>query len=97
MDRAELALLGVAALLVLVVIAFFSSWGFSRELTKELCLDSDGVWNECGSPCTGEPSGDACIAAGCAQICECYQNFQCPPGYYCKTWKMGEKGMCSPI
>ncbi|HJW96544.1 MAG TPA: hypothetical protein VJ485_00080 [archaeon] len=95
MDRMELALLGIAVLLVAIVVAFFSL-GFSRELTKELCQDSDGVWNECGSACAGEPPGTVCTKE-CVPTCECYYNFQCPPGYYCKAWKAGENGACRPV
>ena len=98
MDRTELALLGVAALLVLVVIAFFSFWGFSRELTKELCEDSDGVWNECGSLCTGEPAGTIC-ADLCVPLCECKSDFQCPPAFYCMVSGAvaNETGACRPL
>jgi hypothetical protein len=100
MDRADAILLAIASALVIVVIAVSSSLpAFSREMTKELCEDSDGVWNECGSPCTGEPSGDACIAAGCAHVCECREEWECPPGFYCMTSgaAANETGACKPF
>ena len=96
MDRMDLVLLAIASGLAIVVIAFsFSPPAFSREMTKELCEDSDGTWNECGSLCTGEPSGTMC-AAVCVPVCECNSDLQCPPGYYCRTSGMvpGETGVC---
>jgi hypothetical protein len=73
MERRDVLLVAAAILLTAVVLIFFSL-GSSRELTKELCEDSDGVWN--------------------VSVCECQSSFQCPPGYYCKSWKAGEKGVC---
>lgn len=99
MDRADIILLAIASGLVIVVIAVsFSPPTFSREITKELCEDSDGVWNECGSMCTGEPPGTMC-ADLCVPVCECKSSFQCPPGYYCRTSGMvpGETGACRPF
>jgi len=99
MDRPDYILLAIASGLVIVVIAVsFSPPAFSRELTKELCEDSDGTWNECGSLCTGEPPGTMC-AAMCVPICECQSSFQCPPDYYCKTSGTipGETGACRPL
>ena len=99
MDRAEAILLAMASGLVIVVVAAsFSLPGFSRELTKELCEDSDGVWNECGSLCTGEPPGTIC-ADVCVPVCECISSFQCPPGFYCMTSGAvpGETGACRPF
>jgi hypothetical protein len=63
MDRTELTLLGIAALLVVIVIAFFSFWEFSRELTKGLCQDSDGAWNGTECLCSSSfqcPPGFCC-------------------------------------
>jgi len=96
MDRTDTVLLAIAAGLVIVVMAVsFSPPAFSREITKELCEDSDGTWNECGSLCTGEPPGTMC-AQVCVPLCECKSSFQCPPSYYCKTSGMvpGETGVC---
>lgn len=92
-------LLAIASGLVIFVIAVsFSLPAFSREITKELCEDSDGFWNECGSLCTGEPPGTMC-AQVCVPLCECKSGFQCPPGYYCRTSGMvsGETGVCRPL
>jgi len=99
MDRTELALLAIASALVITLTAFsFFPPAFSRPLTKELCEDSDGTWNECGSLCTGQPTGTMC-AQVCVAVCECKSSFQCPPGYYCMTSGMGtnETGACKPI
>jgi hypothetical protein len=97
MDRTDLALLAIAVGLVIAVIAAtYSLPSFSREMTKELCEDSDGVWNECGSLCTGEPPGTVC-ADVCVPLCECVEEWQCPPGWYCKSWTDGETGACRPF
>jgi len=85
MDRADIILLAIAAGLVIVVVVASSSLPtFSREMTKELCEDSDGVWNECGSMCTGEAPGTVC-ADVCGPSCECKSDFECPPAFYCMT------------
>jgi len=64
---------------------------------KELCEEYGGHWNECGSACTGQPPGTACIAVCIAQ-CECggIAGWQCPPGYYCmrSSYKADELGVC---
>ena len=99
MDRTDAILLVVAAGLVVFVVALsFMSPALSRELTRELCEDSDGTWNECGSLCTGEPPGTMC-ADVCVAVCECQSSFQCPPEYYCRTSGImqNETGMCAPI
>jgi hypothetical protein len=99
MDHADLILLAIASGLVIVVMAVsFSPPPFSRELTKELCEDSDGTWNECGSLCTGESPGTMC-AQVCVPLCECKSSFQCPPGYYCRNSGIvkNETGVCRPF
>lgn len=99
MDRTDIILLAIASGLVIVVVALsFTTPVFSRELTKELCEDSDGVWNECGSLCTGEPPGTMC-AAVCVPVCECRSSFQCPPEFYCRTSGImeNETGKCEPL
>jgi hypothetical protein len=98
MDRTDSTLLAIAAGLILVVVVSFPNTRVVPEMTKALCEDSDGVWNECGSLCTGEPPGIMCIAL-CVPLCECKSNINCPPGYYCK--KSGaaedETGACRPM
>jgi len=99
MDKADLILLAVAAVLAIAVIAYsLSGPKFFREISKGLCEDSDGVWNECGSLCTGEPSGTLC-ADVCVPLCECLSDIQCPPGYYCQISGIAqnETGACRPF
>ena len=100
MDRTEAALIAVAAGLVtiVVVLSFVSPPVLSREMTKDLCEDSDGVWNECGSLCTGEPPGTMC-ADVCVPMCECRSDFSCPPEFYCRASGImeNETGVCAPI
>jgi len=91
MDRTGIILLGIAAGLVAVAIVFFSTPFVPAKITKDICEDSDGVWNECGSPCAGEPAGTACIEV-CIPVCECKSGYQCPPGYYCSL--SNETGVC---
>jgi len=61
------------------------SAGSANRMDKELCEKYGGHWNECGSACTGEPPGTACIEV-CITQCECggVAGWQCPPGYNCK-------------
>jgi hypothetical protein len=97
MDRPDFMLLAIGAGLVTVILAAsFSMPRFSRELTKELCEDSGGVWNECGSLCTGEPPGTIC-ADVCVPVCECGEAWECPPGFYCKASMENETGTCAPL
>jgi hypothetical protein len=97
MDRTDIALLGIAgALVTLVIAASYSLPAFSREMTKELCEDSDGTWNECGSACASEPPGTVCTKE-CVPTCECRSDFECPPGFYCRSWKANETGACRPF
>jgi len=69
----------------------------AAEMNKELCEYYGGHWNECGSACTGQPPGTACIAVCIAQ-CECggIAGWQCPPGYYCMLsgYNADELGVC---
>jgi hypothetical protein len=58
-------------------------------MNKQLCEAGYGHWNECGSPCTGEPDGEVC-AQVCVPMCECggfagagIGAYICPTGYYC--------------
>ncbi len=99
MDSSDFALLAIAAGLVIVILsASFSLPRLSRDITKELCEDSEGVWNECGSLCTGQPPGTVC-ADMCVPVCECKQEWQCPAGFYCKTSGAteNETGACKPL
>ncbi len=99
MDRTELVLLAAASGLVIIVAALsFMSPVLSREMTRELCEDSDGTWNECGSLCTGEPPVAMCADA-CVPLCECQSDFSCPPEFYCRTSGVtaNETGVCAPI
>jgi hypothetical protein len=56
-------------------------------LTKALCVDAGGLWNECGSACRGAPDGTACIMM-CVQYCECggLAGFRCPSGHTCTDY-----------
>lgn len=67
---------------------------------KELCETSGGHWNECGSPCIGQPPDTAC-AAVCVAQCECggIEDYTCPLGYECTLPAdiTGGLGVCSRI
>ncbi|MFH1787752.1 MAG: BPTI/Kunitz domain-containing protein, partial [Candidatus Altiarchaeota archaeon] len=58
-------------------------------LTKEICEEGKGRWNECGSRCqidyAGKEEPIACTLQ-CEQICECggFQGLPCPNGYVCQ-------------
>ena len=56
-------------------------------ITKEMCENARGHWNECGSACRGAPEGTACIMM-CVMYCECggIAGFGCPPGYVCTDY-----------
>jgi hypothetical protein len=97
MESVDLILVS-AALLAALVIAYSTLYPgtFTPEMTKGLCQDSDGVWNECGSACLGEPPGTICTKE-CVPTCGCFSNFQCPPGYFCRQNSPQEKGACKPI
>ncbi len=69
--------------------------GFSG-ITKQQCVDANGYWNECGSPCAGTDA-EVCIQV-CQEQCECagIAGFGCPEGYKCRlTGKIAdEMGVC---
>jgi hypothetical protein len=53
------------------------------SISKELCEQHSGTWNECGSACQGTPPGTMCIQS-CVKVCECEELSQCPPGFECR-------------
>ncbi len=61
-------------------------------LTKELCEQARGHWNDCGSACRGAPEGTACIMM-CVAYCECggIAGFGCPDGYQCSDYLPKDK------
>ena len=65
-------------------------------ITKQQCIDANGNWNECGSPCAGTDA-DFCIQV-CQVQCECggIAGFSCPEGYKCRlSGKIAdEMGVC---
>ncbi len=67
-----------------------------KEMSKELCDEFGGSWNECGSPCAGTDA-DYCIQV-CQAQCECggIAGFNCPEGFKCRlTGKIAdEMGVC---
>ena len=69
--------------------------GFSG-ITKQQCIEANGHWNECGSPCAGT-GADFCIEM-CQVQCECsgIAGFNCPKGYKCRlSGKIAdEMGVC---
>lgn len=65
-------------------------------ITKQQCLNANGNWNECGSPCAGT-NADFCIEM-CQVQCECggIAGFGCPEGYKCRLSgeAADEMGVC---
>jgi len=63
------------------------SAGAGNAMTKEMCENARGHWDECGSACRGAPPGTACIMM-CVQYCECggIAGFGCPAGYECADY-----------
>lgn len=66
------------------------------EMTPELCEQTGGNWNECGSPCAGTDA-EICIQV-CQAQCECggIAGFSCPEGYVCRlSGKVADEvGVC---
>lgn len=73
-----------------------SEFGIGYQgITKEQCLNSNGFWNECGSPCAGTDAR-YCIRM-CRVQCECNQKqYNCPQGYKCllSGKNRDEMGVC---
>ena len=65
-------------------------------ITKQQCIEANGNWNECGSPCAGT-GADFCIEV-CQVQCECggIAGFSCPEGFKCRlSGKIAdEMGVC---
>ncbi len=61
-------------------------------LTKEMCEQARGHWNDCGSACRGAPPGTVCITV-CVAYCECggIAGFGCPDGYECSDYLPTDK------
>jgi putative hemolysin len=72
----------------------------TEGMNKELCETYGGHWNECGSACTGRPSGTVCIQVCIAQ-CECggIAGWKCPSGYSCRLAGeiADELGVCEAL
>lgn len=53
-------------------------------ITKKMCTDAGGSWNDCGSSCRGGPVDAVCTAV-CVPYCECggIAGFKCPAGCVC--------------
>jgi putative hemolysin len=70
----------------------------TEEMSRELCEENGGHWNECGSPCVGQPPDTPCIEV-CVAQCECggIDNLTCPSGYDCilPAEITGELGICT--
>ena len=65
-------------------------------ITEQQCKETNGYWNECGSPCAGTDA-EMCIQV-CQAQCECggIAGFGCPERYKCRlTGKIAdEMGVC---
>ena len=62
----------------------------------EMCVESGGYWNECGSACAGEVV-DFCIEV-CVAQCECgFNDYVCPEGYECYQEPGAERGVCRVV
>lgn len=66
----------------------------AQGLTKEICGDAGGHWNECGNKCSllHQPGNPNYICTQqCETLCECGGEagfFTCPKGYTCITPKI---------
>ena len=60
-------------------------------LNQQVCNDSGGYWNPCGSACRTEP--DAVCIELCVEYCECESDDQCPDGFACGDF-IDEVGVC---
>ena len=67
-----------------------------RSITKQQCVEANGYWNECGSPCAGT-GAELCIQV-CQVQCECggIAGFSCPKDFKCRlSGKIAdEMGVC---
>jgi hypothetical protein len=65
-------------------------------ITKKQCVEADGHWNTCGSPCAGT-GADVCIEM-CRVQCECkgIAGYSCPEGFKCRlSGKIADEiGVC---
>lgn len=62
-------------------------------INEQTCIDSGGIWNDCGSACRGASEDVPCIAL-CVEYCECTDDTQCPFGSTCSDF-IQDKGICS--
>jgi|SRR3989338_2352230 len=68
-------------------------------MTRAICLEYGGFWNECVSACRGDKAADYCISV-CETVCMCgtQEEFTCPPGYRCKEYDAStQEGECVAI
>lgn len=85
-------------LIILVLILFISGCEIkgNEEVEiasdKELCEKAGGIWNECGSPCTGTDA-EYCVMM-CRAQCECNYDHKCPENYKCKITSKEKFGVC---
>lgn len=59
----------------------------SNSITKAMCEQYRGHWNDCASACRGAPEGTICTMQ-CVQVCECggIAGFNCPPQFVCTNY-----------
>ncbi|MFA6330055.1 MAG: hypothetical protein WCX64_05240, partial [Candidatus Micrarchaeia archaeon] len=95
MDGRTGVLIAAGAIILVIIIAVAAQSGTDTgisgtpngQITKEMCENAKGNWNECSSACRNLGPDQSCIQV-CGQECECggFAGFGCPEGYACMDY-----------